>query len=150
MKRILTYTTALTLLAAPALADMSADAKMDLVRNAQQLLNEYDIAADADSLSTAQLAEIQALDVSDRSVAEQRLEQIVGASATDTNVTADVSVPDVEVATPDSEVVQSILDDFDIAADADNLTEAQKAEILAVDMSDRSQAEMKLKTIVSG
>lgn len=146
MKRILTYTTALTLLTGPVLAD----AKMDTVRAAQQLLNEYDIAVNADTLSDGQLAAIQAIDSSDRSKAEMRLEQIVGASSSDTNVSGDVAVPGLAVNVPDSDVVQDILDEFDVAADADTLSNAQKAEVLAVDTSDRSQAEMRLKQIVSG
>lgn len=148
MKRILTYTTALTLLATPVLAD----AKMDLIRDAQQMLNEYDIAYDADALSMEQLSEIKAIDVSDTSVVAQRLEQIVGASAMNTNVEGTVAAPavNVDVTVPESEVVQSILDEYEIAVDADSLSNGQKAEILSLDLSDTSTAKQRLETIVAG
>jgi hypothetical protein len=150
MKRILTYTTALTLLAAPAFAD--TEAKMDLIRSAQQMLNEYDIAVDADSLTMEQLAEIKSIDVSDTSVVAQRLEQIVGASAMNNNVEGTVAAPavNVDVTVPESEVVQSILDEYEIAVDADSLSNGQKAEILSLDLSDTSTAKQRLETIVAG
>ncbi|WP_424966800.1 MULTISPECIES: hypothetical protein [unclassified Dinoroseobacter] len=148
MKRILTYTTALTLLAAPVLAD----AKMDLVREAQTTLNEYNIAFDADALSMEQLAEIKALDLTEENFTQQRLEQIVGVSASDTAVDGYVATPDVEleVNIPESDVVQGILDEYDIAVDADSLSNEKKAEILALDTSEENFTKERLEQIVFG
>lgn len=156
MKRILTYTTALTLLAAPVMADtkveVTADAKMDLVRGAQQTLNDHSIAFDADALSMEQLSEIKALDLTEENFTQQRLEQIVGVSASDTAVDGYVSAPDVEVEVelPESDVVQGILDEYDIAVDADTLSNEAKAEILALDTEDENFTKERLEQIVFG
>lgn len=148
MKRILTYTTALTLLAAPAFAD----AKADMVRGAQSMLNEYNIPVDADTLTTAQLAEIETLDPSATEATQLRLEQIVGVAADPEASDMSVANPNVVIgiAVPESDAVQAILDEYDINVDADDLSQSQRAEILALDTEETEFTKTRLETIVSG
>lgn len=146
MKRILTVTTALTLMAAP----VFADTKMDLVRYAQQTLNDSGITYDADALSMAQLAEIKAIDTDDMSGKIAQLEQIVGVSASAGGADLDVAVPALNVDVPESDVVQSILDDYDIAVDANRLSDEKKAEILSLDVTDANTTKLQLETIIFG
>lgn len=138
MKRLLATSALATLLAGAAVADPLVDA-------AQDMLNRYNVAVDASTLTDSQLARLHFLDTSDNSQAaiENRIEGIVN---------ADDAQPFPAIEEPIVAEAQMTLDRYGYdEVDASTLTDSQLARLHLVDgegYSDDAQAKVVIDSIL--
>ncbi|WP_425093967.1 hypothetical protein [Tropicimonas sp. S265A] len=175
MKRFFAATTALVI----ASSSIALANSPQLINDVQATLNEYGVPVDASTLSAAQLTEVHSLDLNETTNIPEQLATIVNyegqvpadantlaedaaavaaaaESAADTTVDAATDAAEaVADAIPESgtdELVAAKLGEYNIEVDTSELTDAQKVEILSVDVSDLSagRPEERLRAIIDG